>query len=89
LKGDLLKNPEVGDIIKETSGLRKIRIPIDGKGKRGGARVIYYYLIKNETIYLLFLYKKNTQEDISQETRDLFIEMVSILKNGVKNNGQE
>jgi mRNA-degrading endonuclease RelE of RelBE toxin-antitoxin system len=36
-------NPEAGDIIPETGGVRKIRWALEGKGKRGGARVIYYY----------------------------------------------
>ena len=44
LQNELLKTPTKGDVIQGTGGLRKVRVASKGKGKRGGARVIYYYL---------------------------------------------
>ena len=61
----LVENPESGDVMTGTRGLRKIRWKISGKGKRGGIRVIYYILDKNEQIYMIFAYKKNNQSKLT------------------------
>lgn len=45
-KNTLLQSPELGDVIQGADGLRKVRVTAKGKGKRGGARVIYYYFDK-------------------------------------------
>ena len=62
----LALNPEAGDVIRGGGGLRKIRWSAQGRGKRGGIRIIYYLLEKDE-IYLLFAYPKNKQEDLTNE----------------------
>ena len=49
----LAASPEVGDLIPGTGGLRKVRVPLAGRGKRGGARVIYYVYDQRLPIYLL------------------------------------
>lgn len=70
----LVKNPNLGTPIK--FGCRKIRMAIKskGKGKSGGARVItYYYLVQN-TIYLLAIYDKSKQTNISDK------ELIELLK---------
>ncbi len=51
LENILLANPKSGDVIQGTGGLRKIRIPLNSKGKRGGGRVIYVDIEFRETIY--------------------------------------
>ncbi len=51
-------NPEAGDVIPMTSGLRKVRWTRAGMGKRGGARVIYYNRLENGDIWLLMVYTK-------------------------------
>lgn len=61
----LAKSPKNGDVIPESGGLRKIRWFCGKTGKRGGLRIIYYYLNDEETIWLLTLYKKNEIEVIS------------------------
>jgi mRNA-degrading endonuclease RelE of RelBE toxin-antitoxin system len=50
-------NPEAGDLIKGTGGCRKVRWAASGRGKSGGARVIYFN-VKDETIWLLIVYTK-------------------------------
>lgn len=55
----LAPNPEVGDEIPGTSGVRKVRFGAKGKGKRGGARVIYYWYSNDAPIYALLAYGKN------------------------------
>jgi len=62
----LTVNPEAGDLIRGSGGLRKIRWATKGKGKSGGIRVIYY-LIEDDEIYLLFAYPKSKQGDLTSE----------------------
>ena len=59
-------HPTEGDIIPGTNGIRKIRWQSSGRGKRGGARVIYYVYDENNPIYLLFAYPKNVKENLSE-----------------------
>jgi len=59
--------PEAGKVIPESGGLRKIRWNILGGGKRGGLRLIYYWDAPNDTIYMLLIYKKSKQEDLTPE----------------------
>jgi hypothetical protein len=57
--------PECGDIIPGSGGLRKVRIGRDGMGKRGGARVVYYFYNESFPILLLALYAKNKKCDLT------------------------
>jgi len=61
----LLLDPEAGDVIPGTKGLRKLRRPASGRGKRGGARIIYYFVTAKRKILLLYAYAKNVQGDLS------------------------
>jgi len=63
----LLANPEAGALIPRSGGLRKIRFELPGRGKRGGARVIYYWVTASSRIYLLLAYAKNEQDDLTEE----------------------
>lgn len=63
----LLLNPEAGDLIAGSGGLRKIRMGVRGRGKRGGARVIYYWYDSRSQIYMLLVYAKNERDDLSGE----------------------
>ena len=64
--------PTCGDVIPGTGGLRKVRIGRSGSGKRGGARVIYYFHDEGMPILLLALYAKNEKGDLSmREKREL------------------
>lgn len=67
LQGTLLENPAAGDLIPGGCGLRKLRVPLPGRGKRGGARVIYYYWVDNAQCYLVYAYAKNTASDLSKD----------------------
>src|SRR5699024_5713513 len=59
--------PESGDLIKGSSGLRKLRWAGSGRGKRGGMRIIYYYFKMDDQIYMLYAYSKNRKDDLSAD----------------------
>ena len=60
-------DPEAGDLIPHGRGLRKLRRPLPGRGKSGGARVIYYHINDENLIYLVFAYAKNRQENLTKD----------------------
>jgi hypothetical protein len=64
---ELLENPKKGDIIKGTGGARKLRYAIRGKGKSGGARIIYVDIIYTEQIHLLLCYPKSVKTDLTND----------------------
>ena len=68
---DLIQNPERGDIVKGTHGVRKARVADPGlsRGKSGSYRYLYLYLEHAGRIHLLYLYSKGEQDDLSTEQR--------------------
>jgi hypothetical protein len=67
LQNTLLENPDAGDSIPGGAGLRKLRVPLPGRGKRGGARVIYYHWVSKERCYLVYAYAKNVTANLSPD----------------------
>jgi mRNA-degrading endonuclease RelE of RelBE toxin-antitoxin system len=65
----MIEKPHAGDLIRGTGGARKIRWRSAGRGKRGGVRVIYYWITKEEQILLLTAYAKNEATDLSEAAR--------------------
>ena len=61
----LAVNPEVGVVVPETGGVRKLRWALPGRGKSGGARVIYYYHNESIPLYALDIYAKNQKANLS------------------------
>lgn len=76
----LLEDPEAGDVIQGTGGARKVRIPLEGRGKSGGGRVIYVDVVIRERIYLLLAYPKSIQSDLSPEEKKQMRRVVEIIK---------
>lgn len=77
---NLIKNPQSGDVIPGLHGLRKTRLKAANKGKRGGFRVDYLDIPECEKLYLIVLYAKNVQEDLSTEEKKIISRLVKILK---------
>jgi len=75
-------NPEAGKIVAGTGGVRKVRWGLAGKGKRGGARVIYYYHSERLPLFLLTAYPKNAKADLTQAERNAMKRLVQILVAG-------
>ena len=72
LQNVLVINPKAGSVISQTGGIRKIRYNIKGHGKRGGIRVIYYYVSDDQVFYMLLAYPKNKKDDLTiQEKKAL------------------
>jgi len=67
LQAALINDPEFGDLIKGSGGLRKVRWGNEQKGKSGGVRVIYYLKLSDGKIFMLYVYAKNEQEDLTRE----------------------
>ena len=65
LQQALSEDPDLGDVIPGSGGVRKVRWVIQGRGKRAGIRVIYYLRLQQATIWMLTLYAKNETESIS------------------------
>jgi len=63
----LATNPQAGDEIPGAGGVRKLRFGAKGKGKRGGARVIYDWYSDDAPIYALLVYGKNEKTDLKLE----------------------
>jgi len=82
-------NPEAGRIIPETGGVRKVRWALAGRGKRGGARVIYYYHSGRLPLFLLTAYPKNEKANLSKAERNAMRGLVQILVAGYPAKKQE
>lgn len=82
LENVLIENPKAGDAIQGTGGLRKIRVAMEnkGKGKRGGARVIYVDIEVKEIIYFINVYTKNEKDDLTEDEKKAFKAIIKILK---------
>jgi mRNA-degrading endonuclease RelE of RelBE toxin-antitoxin system len=76
----LSSNPDLGALIKGTGGLRKIRLKSSSKGKRGGFRVCYFDFPENEQLFLIVIYGKNEQENISQKDKEIFKKLIEKIK---------
>ena len=80
----LCKNPKVGVVMEGTGGLRKLRWALDGKGKSGGARIIYFDIDFSKHIYLLTVFPKNLKENLSKEERNQMKNLVTAIWNAEK-----
>lgn len=73
----LIDKPDAGSLIRGAKGLRKLRWVLPGRGKSGGARVIYYWRSAAGRIYLLYAYAKSAQADLSDAQRKLLVQWIN------------
>ena len=76
LQNQLVEQPDLGAVIPGTKGLRKMRFAESGKGKRGGGRLIYYWLVNSETLYMVFAYRKSKAEDLTKAQLSMLAKQV-------------
>ncbi len=74
----LMKNPEAGDVIEGTGGLRKVRHADAkrGKGKRGGLRIIYYWWQIGKQFWLFTVYNKDEMDDLMAAQRKVLKDLL-------------
>jgi mRNA-degrading endonuclease RelE of RelBE toxin-antitoxin system len=65
LQSELVNRPDVGSVIPGSGGLRKVRWGYQSQGKRGGVRVIYYWVAAHDRLLMLLMYPKNVQDDLT------------------------
>ncbi len=82
IQSDLVQNPERGDIVKGTHGVRKARVadPGSSRGKSGSYRYLYLYLEHVGRIHLLYLFSKDEQADLSPEQKHIIGELSQQIK---------
>lgn len=76
----LMANPEAGDVVRGSGGIRKLRWRSDGRGKRGGMRITYYYVNAKSHIHLLTLYRKSEVSDLSSDEIKLLRKLVKQIE---------
>ncbi|WP_330927187.1 type II toxin-antitoxin system RelE/ParE family toxin [Candidatus Sororendozoicomonas aggregata] len=77
----MIAQPDIGSLIKGTGGLRKFRWKLDSSGKRGGARIIYYWQVNEDTFYMLYAYSKNRQTDLTSAEKKALSELAREICN--------
>jgi hypothetical protein len=76
----LIDHPDAGVVIADAAGARKLRWAAKGKGKRGGARIIYLYVVIAARIYLLQCYAKNVKTDLTADEKKELRQLAAHLK---------
>lgn len=79
LQTALVEDPERGDLIKGGGGIRKLRQAVQGRGKSGGVRVIYYWAKAHHQIYMLVVYPKSKKDDLSDKETAILRDLVKEL----------
>lgn len=75
----LAANPTAGDLIPGTGGVRKLRWKLEGRGKRGGARVIHFFHSAAIPLFLLTAFAKNERADLSEADRNDLRKLTKLL----------
>lgn len=75
----LARHPTAGDLIVGTGGVRKLRWALEGRGKRGGARVIYFFHSATLPLFALSAFAKNERSNLSQADRNEFRRLTVLL----------
>ena len=80
----LCKNPDCGDTLEGTGGVKKFRWALEGRGKSGGARIVYLDIVFAEHIYLLTAFPKNEKANLTNAERNQMKNIVTAIKNAEK-----
>ena len=79
-QSELVTSPEKGDLIQGTGGARKSRVRYGTTGKSGGARAIYHYVDSKQRIWLLAIYPKSKQENLTSAQTSMIRQIVAEIK---------
>jgi hypothetical protein len=81
LQSHLAVNPDAGDVVKGSGGVRKVRWRASGRGKSGGLRVIYYWALAADQIFMLTLYAKSEKADLTATDLRKIVKLVEEMDN--------
>ncbi|MCX5767480.1 MAG: type II toxin-antitoxin system RelE/ParE family toxin [Gemmatimonadetes bacterium] len=73
-------NPLAGRVIPRGGGVRKVRVALQGTGKRGGARFIYFLRLRSDRVYVLAAFAKNTQRDLTPSQLRVIRDLLSTVE---------
>ena len=76
----LAARPEVGAVIRGTGGVRKLRLRVAARGKRGGIRIIYYHHAAKHPVYLILAYAKNAKDSLSGSEKQQMRRLTALLE---------
>ncbi len=62
----IARNPQCGDLIQDTGGIRKVRFAAKGRGKSGGVRIVYYYYNASMPVFLLTVFAKSEKDNLTK-----------------------
>jgi len=74
-----LAEPRAGSLVAGTGGVRKLRVALPGRGRRGGPRIVYLYVERRSQIYFLLAYAKSARVNLTQSEKRELREMVKLL----------
>lgn len=80
LESELISNPKIGPVMRGTGGVRKMRFAFEGRGKSGSLRVIYVDFEVYEKLYLVDVFQKSEQENLSDEERNNMKQIVKLIE---------
>jgi hypothetical protein len=85
----LLKDPESGPVIEGTGGIRKVRFPLENRGKSGSVRVCYTDFAEYEVTYLITAFTKKDQENLTDDEKKVLRKLVKSLRDAERNRGRK
>lgn len=75
-----IQDPEAGRVVQGTGGVRKIRVALPGRGKSGGARVIYHFRVTRHRVYLILAYPRNVKDTLTAREKSVMRALTSQLE---------
>ncbi len=85
LQSELLVDPQTGNVMQGTGGVRKMRFALENRGKSGSVRIIYVDFVIYEKLYLITAYPKNEKDNLSKAERNAIKQMVEYLEKTLEN----
>jgi hypothetical protein len=82
LEAAIAANPAAGDVIPGLKGIRKLRFSFGGRGKRGGGRAVYFRMVADDAVAMLFAYGKNEKEDLTAAEKNAALRMMKEIDGG-------
>ena len=80
----IARNPKAGEVIPKTGGVRKLRVPREGRGKSGSFRSIHYYYDTKNPVFLFTVFGKNEKANLTDAEKNALYQIVQQMKKEMK-----